>query len=161
MNFRDKIVSWEALASWRKLVRANGKKLVVTNGVFDVLHVGHVTYLEKARNLGDSLLVGITCDKCVEALKGEGRPINTEDERAMVLAALSSVDGVCVFQETTAVQFLKVSEPDIYAKGGDYTIETINQEERQLMEKGGTPIVIIPGVPGKSTTGILGKCSRR
>jgi D-beta-D-heptose 7-phosphate kinase/D-beta-D-heptose 1-phosphate adenosyltransferase len=160
VNFRDKIIPWETLSHWRASIRGSGKKLVVTNGVFDLLHSGHVTYLENARNLGDALLVGITNDIHVRDLKGSDRPVNSEVDRAKVLAALESVDAVCIFPDRTAIQFLTIVEPDIYVKGGDYTLETINQDERRLMEKAGAEVVIVPGVQGKSTSALLEKISR-
>ena len=130
MNFRDKIISWEDLPAWRAAFRARGLKLAVTNGCFDLLHLGHVTYLESARKLADALLIGVNSDDAVRQLKGRERPINPEADRAAVLAALQSVDGVCVFAEKTATRFLTLVQPDIYVKGGDYTLETLNQEER-------------------------------
>lgn len=157
VNFRNKIVPWEKLSEWRQALRATGKKLVVTNGCFDLLHLGHVTYLEAGRNLGDALLVGLNGDKSVQDLKGPGRPLNSEIDRAGVLAALESVDGVCIFNERTAERFLSVVQPDIYLKGGDYTLDTINQEERRLVEKGGGRVEIMPVVAGRSTTGLLKK----
>ncbi len=160
MNFRDKLLSVENLDQWRKQLRTAGKKLVVTNGVFDILHVGHASYLQAARNLGDSLLVGITCDRGVRELKGPTRPINPEGDRAEMLAALESVSGVYIFEETTAFNFLNQIQPDIYVKGGDYTIDTINQDERRLIEKMGGRIEILPGVEGKSTTGLVEKISK-
>ena len=160
MNFRAKILISEKLDLWREEFRQAGKKLVVTNGVFDILHAGHVTYLEAARNLGDALLVGITCDRGVRELKGPTRPINNEADRAALLAALEAVSGVYVFPETTALNFLKQIKPDIYVKGGDYTIDTINQEERRLIEQMGGCIKILPGVEGKSTTGLVQKISK-
>jgi rfaE bifunctional protein nucleotidyltransferase chain/domain len=160
MNFRRKIISWDKLPEWRAAMRASGKKLVVTNGCFDLLHPGHVTYLETARNHGDALLVGVNSDDAVGQLKGPGRPVNTADDRAGVVAALASVDGVCIFPGKTALQFLPVAQPDIYVKGGDYTLETINQDERRLVERAGGKIVIIPMVPGKSTTDVLKRISR-
>lgn len=160
MNFRDKIVPWDQLPAWRAAMRAGGKKLVVTNGCFDLLHLGHVTYLETARNLGDALLVGMNSDAAVRELKGPDRPVNTEGDRAGVLAALASLDGVCIFTDKAATRFLAAAQPDIYVKGGDYTLETLNQEERATVEKAGGKIVIIPFVPGKSTTGLLQKISR-
>ena len=107
-------------------MRASGRKLVVTNGCFDILHLGHVTYLESARNFGDSLLVGVNDDDATRQLKGAGRPVNPEADRAAVLAALASVDGVCVFADKTAIKFLSAARPDIYVKGGDYTLETLD-----------------------------------
>jgi D-glycero-beta-D-manno-heptose 1-phosphate adenylyltransferase len=160
VNFRDKIIAWDQLPEWRKTARAGGKTLVVTNGCFDLLHLGHVTYLEAARNLGGALLVGVNGGGAARRLKGAGRPVNSETDRAAVLAALQSVDGVCIFHETTAVNFLKHVQPDIYVKGGDYTLETLNQDERRAVEKTGGKIVILPFVPGKSTTALLEKISR-
>jgi D-glycero-beta-D-manno-heptose 1-phosphate adenylyltransferase len=160
VNFREKIVSWEELPEWRSAMRKCGKRLVVTNGCFDLLHLGHVTYLESGRNLGDALLVGLNGDESVRELKGKGRPVNCETDRAAVLAALESVNGVCIFNERTATRFLSTAQPDIYLKGGDYTLETLNQEERRTVEEGGGNIVIIPFVPGKSTTELLKKISR-
>jgi rfaE bifunctional protein nucleotidyltransferase chain/domain len=141
-------------------MRARNRKLVVTNGCFDLLHLGHVTYLETARNLGDALLVGMNSDAAVHELKGPDRPVNIETDRAAVLAALESVDGVCIFTDRTATRFLALAQPDIYVKGGDYTLETLNKEERQAVEKAGGKIVLIPFVPGKSTTALLQKISR-
>jgi rfaE bifunctional protein nucleotidyltransferase chain/domain len=160
VNFRDKIIDWNELPAWRAAVRASGSKLVVTNGCFDILHPGHVIYLENARNCGDVLLVGLNSDEATSQLKGPGRPVNTETDRAVVLAALASVDGVCIFSDKTAVKFLSAAKPDIYVKGGDYTLDTLNQDERRGVESAGGKIVIIPFVPGKSTTALLEKISR-
>ena len=160
MNFRSKIIAGDKLGEWRAAVRATGKKLAVTNGCFDLLHLGHVSYLESARNLGDVLLVGINGDEATRQRKGPGRPVNSEADRAAVLAALASVDGVCIFAEKTATRFLSEAKPEIYVKGGDYTLETLNQDERRAVETAGGKIVIIPFVPGKSTTGLLEKISR-
>jgi len=160
VNFREKIVPWEKLPEWRAALREKGKKLVVTNGCFDLLHPGHVTYLETGRNMGDALLVGLNGDESVRQLKGQGRPINGEGDRAAVLAALASVDGVCIFVEKAATHFLSVAQPDVYLKGGDYTLETLNQQERRTVEQAGGKIVIIPFVSGKSTTDLLKKISR-
>src|SRR5262249_47336987 len=148
-------VPWEKLPCWRDALRASGKKLVVTNGCFDLLHLGHVTYLETARQHGDALLVGVNSDKATRELKGPGRPVNPEQDRAAVLAALESVDGVCIFADTTATRFLAAARPDVYVKGGDYTVNTLNQDERRTVEEAGGRIVIIPFVPGKSTTALL------
>ena len=141
-------------------MRASGKRLGVTNGCFDLLHLGHVTYLETARSQGDALLVGVNSDDAVRQLKGPDRPVTPEDDRAAVLAALESVDGVCIFAESTATRFLAAAQPDIYVKGGDYTLDTLNQEERRTVERAGGRIVIIPFVPGRSTTATLKKIMR-
>src|SRR5258708_39679316 len=112
MNFMQKVISWDSLPHWRTEMRNRGKKLVVTNGCFDILHLGHVTYLEAARNYGDALLIGVNGDESVRQLKGENRPVNGQEDRAAVLAALESVDGVCVFAEPSATRFLTAAEPD-------------------------------------------------
>jgi D-glycero-beta-D-manno-heptose 1-phosphate adenylyltransferase len=160
VKFREKIITWEQLPNWRAAMRASGKRLVVTNGCFDLLHLGHVTYLESARQQGDALLVGLNSDASVRQLKGPERPVTPEDDRAAVLAALESVNGVCIFGEPTATRFLAAVQPDVYVKGGDYTLDSLNQEERRAVEQTGGRIVIIPVVPGKSTTATLKKIMR-
>lgn len=160
MGFAEKVLSAKDLGPWRDRLRQAGKKLVVTNGCFDVLHLGHATYLEHARQQGDSLLVGITSDDNVRKLKGAGRPLNTAADRAAVLAALQSVDAVHVFPELDARAFLAAVRPDVYVKGGDYTIDTINQDERRHLEAAGVRIVILPVVPGKSTSDLVEKIRR-
>lgn len=150
------MVPWEKLADWRASVRNSGRKLVVTNGCFDLLHLGHVTYLESARKLGDLLLVGVNSDASVRSLeKGPGRPVNHEEDRALIVAALESVGAVCIFNDRSAQRFLATAQPDVYVKGGDYTIDTINQEERRTVEQSGGTIAILPIVPGRSTTNLL------
>jgi rfaE bifunctional protein nucleotidyltransferase chain/domain len=161
VNTRDKIISLKGLASWREQVRLAGRTLVVTNGCFDLLHAGHVTYLEAARNQGDVLLVGLNSDASVRALKGKNRPVNPEQDRALVLAALVLVDAVCIFPDTRATRFLRLAHPDVYVKGGDYTLETLDQEERRTVERAGGRVVILPLVPGKSTTVLLDQIARR
>lgn len=159
MNCATKILTPQTLLSWRAELRRAGKRLVATNGCFDLLHAGHVTYLEAARNQGDALLVGINSDATVRQLKGPGRPVNPETDRAFVVAALQSVDGVFVFPEPDATRFLDAVRPDIYVKGGDYTIDTINQDERRLVESFGGKVVLLGHVPGKSTTSLLRKAA--
>ena len=160
MDFHGKIIAWDKLPAGRAAMRSSGRKLVVTNGCFDILHLGHVTYLENARNFGDALLIGVNSDAAVRGLKGPGRPVNSETDRAAVLAALESVSGVCIFTDTAATKFLAAAQPDIYVKGGDYTLETLNQEERRAVESAGGQIVLVPFVPGKSTTSLLEKITR-
>ncbi len=157
MDFTEKILTASTVKAWRENLRRTGRRLVVTNGCFDVIHLGHVTYLQQARQQGDALLVGVTNDAGVRALKGPGRPLNSENDRAGVLAALESVNGVYVFPELDARGFVQAVRPDIYVKGGDYTIDTINQDERRLLEQLGVKIVILPAVPGKSTSALLQK----
>lgn len=153
----EKIISIENLPAWRENLRRQGRVLVVTNGCFDILHAGHVAYLHAARHLGDCLLVGLNSDSSVRALKGHDRPLNPEQDRALVLAGLADVDAVCIFSEINALRFLSIAQPDIYVKGGDYTIETINQDERRLIEKMGGRVEVLPGLPGRSTSTILQK----
>ena len=157
MNFREKIFALADIRGWREQARREGRRVVVTNGCFDLLHAGHVTYLEAARNLGDALLVGLNSDASVRRLKGESRPLNSEQDRALVLAALESVSAVAVFPETSAAEFLRLVEPDIYVKGADYTRETMNQEERRIVEGCGGEIQFLAFVAGKSTTGLIGR----
>ena len=160
MSFREKIIPWSGLPAWRAGIRAKGLKLVVTNGCFDILHLGHVTYLEAARQLGDLFLVGINSDCAVRELKGADRPINPESDRAAIVAALACVDAVCIFEQRSALQFLTAAQPDIWVKGGDYTLDSINQDERRAVQKAGGKVVILPLVRGKSTTALLEKISK-
>ena len=160
MSTIDKVLTAEQLPQWREALRQSGRRLVVTNGCFDLLHVGHVHYLEEARSLGDALLIGVNGDASVRQLKGPERPLNNEFDRARVLAALGCVDGVVIFPEVRANQFLAQSAPDIYVKGGDYTLETINQDERWAVEGGGGRIAFLKFVEGKSTTGLIAKIQR-
>lgn len=160
MNFRDKVVGWDQLTTWRQAVRQSGRRLVVTNGCFDLLHLGHVTYLENARNEGDLLLVGVNADAAVRELKGSGRPVNSEEDRALVLAALESVSAVTIFPQKTATEFLSFAQPDVYVKGGDYTLKTMNQEERKVVESAGGRILLLSFVEGRSTTATLKKLGR-
>jgi rfaE bifunctional protein nucleotidyltransferase chain/domain len=132
----------------------------VTNGCFDILHTGHATYLADARAQGDALLVGVNADASVRANKGPQRPVNDETDRALMLAALASVDGVCVFTERTATNFLKLAQPDVYVKGGDQNLTTVPAEELQAIEQCGGKVVFAPLVKGKSTTALLEKISR-
>ena len=151
----EKIIDIPTLAERTRELRAGGKQLVATNGCFDLLHVGHVRYLRSARALGDLLVVGLNGDKSVTELKGPGRPLNNERDRAEVLAALECVDFVTIFPETRASRFIAVAHPSIYAKGGDYTSETLNPEEREVLEKIGADIRIIPFERGYSTSRLL------
>jgi rfaE bifunctional protein nucleotidyltransferase chain/domain len=153
----SKIVSVEELAATSSEMRAAGKKLVVTNGCFDLLHVGHVRYLQAARKLGDALAIGLNGDESVRALKGKERPLNKEQDRAEVLAALHSVDYVAIFPEVRATQFLEMVRPAVYVKGGDYERETLNAEERAALKKSGAQICILPFVEGYSTSRLIKK----
>ena len=119
-DLSSRVVSLETLAGLREQWRAEGKRLVLTNGTFDLLHVGHVRYLQAARELGDVLVVGINSDDSVRGYKGPGRPVVPQDERAEIVAALRCVDYATIFNEPTATHLAETLQPDIYAKGGDY-----------------------------------------
>lgn len=153
----SKLVDIQNLEKWRNKQRDSGRRCVVTNGCFDIMHAGHVHYLEAAKARGDVLLVGVNSDSAVRTLKGPTRPINSESDRALVLAALACVDAVCIFHEQTADKFLAAACPDVYVKGGDYTPDTLNPIEKEVVEKAGGQIVIIPLVPGKSTTSVINR----
>lgn len=133
--------------------RSEGKTIVFTNGCFDILHRGHVAYLQKAKSLGDILIVGMNTDASVQKLKGPDRPVNTLEDRAFVLAALKSVDYVIAFDEDTPINLITTLKPDILVKGGDYSLETIVGAQ-EVIETGGR-VEIIPFVEGKSTTSII------
>jgi len=153
----EKLKSAQELAAIRDELEARGGKLAFTNGCFDLLHVGHIRYLQQARELGDALVVAVNGDASVRALKGQTRPINSELDRAEVLAALESVTYVTIFPSVRVTDLVGVVRPQIYAKGGDYTLESLDQVERHALEAGGTKICILPLVPGKSTSAIIGK----
>jgi rfaE bifunctional protein nucleotidyltransferase chain/domain len=150
-----RILGAEDVAQIRDGMDREGKRLVFTNGCFDILHPGHVRYLRQARLLGDALVVGLNGDRSVRELKGEGRPVNPEADRAEVLAALGCVDYVVVFGEKRATRLLRTVRPHIYAKGGDYTPESLDPDERAALDECGARITILPLVPGRSTTSVL------
>ena len=150
------------IKEWREELRLLGKKLVVTNGCFDLLHVGHTSYLKEASTLGDVLLVGCNGDRSVRELKGSTRPINTQQDRAAVLSALRSVDAVSIYDEEDACNFLELAEPDIYVKGGDYSGNwekkcPVATRERLTVEKSGGVVKLLSLVKGKSTTMLIDK----
>lgn len=150
-----KLKTLEELATIVQRLQQEGKTVVWTNGCFDILHVGHITYLQKAAKLGDVLVVGLNSDESVRENKGPTRPVVGEADRALVLSALACVGYLVIFGDKTTTRFLKALKPDVYAKGGDYTLETIVQEERRVVEGYGGRIAIIPGVEGQSTTAII------
>jgi rfaE bifunctional protein nucleotidyltransferase chain/domain len=154
---KEKIIDTERAATISKELREKGHRLVFTNGCFDLLHVGHVRYLEAARALGDALIVAINGDESVRALKGEGRPLNREAERAEVIAALECVDYVVIFPEVRATALLEKVRPAIYVKGGDYTTATLDGEERAALGRAGAEIRILPFESGYSTSALVEK----
>ena len=154
MNFRDKILTVDSLATWRQALRNEGRTLAVTNGCFDILHAGHANYLQSARNEADALLVGVNSDRSTRELKGANRPIHTEEDRAAILAALESVNGVFIFNELLATSFLRTAMPDVYVKGGDYTVDDLPAEERAVVNELGGRVVVLGHVPGKSSSNL-------
>jgi rfaE bifunctional protein nucleotidyltransferase chain/domain len=149
-----KVVDWEAAAQWVQNLQGQGKLAVFTNGCFDLLHLGHVRYLEAARSLGDGLIVGVNTNASVKRLgKGPGRPLNPEVDRARVLAALACVDRVVLFGEETPLALITLLAPDILVKGGDYQLDEIVGRE-VVLARGGR-VVALPFVPGYSTTGLI------
>ena len=156
----DRLIVSENLAVLGTRYPADGKRLVLTNGCFDLLHTGHVRYLQQARGLGEALLVAVNSDRSVRELKGPERPLNGELDRAEVLAALRCVDHVTIFEGMRVTEVIQVLRPAIYAKGGDYTLETLDPGERAALEEVGAEIRLLPLVPGRSTTGILERAKK-
>ena len=140
-----------------KEIRQGGKKIVFTNGCFDILHVGHVRYLTTAKSFGDILIVGLNTDESVKKLKGENRPINNEKDRAEVLLGLKAVDYVVLFGERTAENLVSEIRPDVYVKGADYTVDKI--PEAKIVKSYGGQIELVKFVDGHSTTNIIRKIS--
>lgn len=148
-----KIVSIEALIKERERLRREGKRLVFTNGCFDLLHPGHVRYLSQARSRGDALVVALNSDRSVRALKGEGRPILNQQERAEVIAALEAVDYVTIFDEETPRELIEAVLPDVLVKGGDWALDEI--VGREEVEAAGGQVLSLPYIDGSSTTDII------
>ncbi len=155
----SKIKNAKDLARTLSSLRGKGKKIVFTNGCFDILHVGHVDYLSKARRLGDVLVVGLNTDSSVKKVKGEGRPINKELDRAKVLAALSSVDYVTLFGEPTPEKLIMKLKPDLLVKGGDWKVKDIVGGD--FVTKNGGKVKNIPFIKGYSTTSIIERSACR
>ena len=149
----EKILSPDQLAEVRARLRAEGRRLVFTNGCFDLLHVGHTRYLAAARGLGDALLVAVNSDAAVRELKGAGRPVMSEAERAEMLAALEAVSYVTVFAELSPRALIARLLPDVLVKGGDYALDEIHGREE--VEAAGGRVVALPFVEGASTTGVI------
>jgi len=148
-----KIYHRNELASPLQQAKADGNVVVTTNGCFDVLHLGHLRYLQAARQLGDLLVVAVNSDSSVRELKGENRPLIPEDERAEMLAGLECVDYVVIFPESTPIELLSELKPNIHVKGGDYKLEQL--VEREVVEKNGGKVIVGLNVPGKSTTNLI------
>ena len=153
----DKLLTLEEAVSERQKQKAAGQTMVMTNGCFDLLHVGHITYLQASKQMGDQLWVLINSDASVRGLKGPTRPIESETERAYCLAALSCVDFVVIFDNPRLVEEIEQLQPDIYTKAGDYTLDTLHPGERAAFEATGTQIHFLPFLEGFSTTKMIEK----
>ena len=149
------LVARKDIAKFCEILRQGGQKVVFTNGCFDILHAGHVTYLEAAKAQGDVLVLGLNTDESVRRLKGPERPINSELDRAKVVGALKAVDYVVLFGEQTAEAVIAEVKPDVYVKGGDYTLDTL--PEAKIVQSYGGKVAFIDMVEGRSTTNIINK----
>ena len=149
------LIDSKNIASFCEVLRAGGQKVVFTNGCFDLLHAGHVRYLARARSFGDCLVLGLNNDASVRRLKGPMRPINNELDRAEVVGALRSVDYVVLFGEQTAEALIAKVKPDVYCKGGDYTLDTL--PEAKIVQSYGGHVEFIDIVEGRSTTNVIEK----
>ena len=153
------VLTREAAAAWAEAERASGRRVVFTNGVFDVLHPGHTRYLADARALGDALIVAVNSDRSVRAQhKGSDRPITPEEDRAELVAALTAVDAVVIFDDDTPLEILSAIQPDVLVKGADWASDAI--VGRDVVEARGGRVVRIPLAPGYSTTAILERARR-
>jgi rfaE bifunctional protein nucleotidyltransferase chain/domain len=151
-----KLLSLAGAVKLRAKVRRRGRRVVLTNGVFDLLHPGHLHYLEQAARLGE-LVIALNSDRSVKALKGPGRPILGEKERAYALAQLAAVKGVVIFRHPRLVREILALKPDIYVKAGDYTLEKLDPQERTALERVGAKIRFLPFLPGFSTTRLIAR----
>ena len=150
-KFVDGASAAMTVALWKK----HGFKVVATNGCYDILHAGHIQFLEAAKRRGDKLVVGLNTDESVRKLKGPSRPLNNLFDRSQVMCALETVDMVVPVPETEMCQFLEVTQPDLWVKGGDYTLETLNQEEVKSARHVGAEIELLPFTDGHSTTNLV------
>jgi len=155
---KTKIFAWPEMKKRCAMWHLLGKKIVFTNGCFDILHLGHIEYLSKAAGMGDALVIGLNSDESVRKLKGDHRPINNENARAMVLASLRFTDAVVVFNEETPYELIRLVQPDILVKGNDYQTEEIAGHDI-VLSRGGK-VITIELTPGYSTTGIAEKISQ-
>lgn len=155
----QKILSFDQVAHRARQWRVTGKKVAFTNGVFDIIHPGHIFSLSQAAREADYLVVGVNSDASVKRLKGEGRPVNVQDARALILASLIIVDAVVVFDQNTPLELIKTVMPDVLVKGGDYTFDQI-VGAREVTANGGR-VVINPIIEGFSTTAIINRISKR
>ncbi len=157
----DKVLDISAAAAWREEMRRLRKRVVLTNGCFDLLHRGHAEYLLAARSLGDALILLLNSDESVRALKGPSRPVCREEDRAFLLACFSFVDAVTVFHGDRCSREIRLLKPDIYVKGGDYTLEKLDPGERSALLESEAEIHFIPFVAGFYTSGLIAKASEK
>jgi len=155
-DLASKVIPWEEALGFRSQLPS--KNLVFTNGCFDVLHLGHANYLAMAKDLGDFLWVGINSDASVSKLKGKNRPLNSEMDRALLLAGLSSVGAVTIFSQDTPIELLSLLRPEVHCKGGDYKLESL--PETPIVRAYGGQVILLPFVPGKSSTLIIEKAKQ-
>lgn len=153
-------IAWDEVEVKREILRQKKIRVVVTNGCFDLLHVGHLRYLTQARSLGGFLWVGLNSDASVRELKGPSRPVNTQVDRAEILGGLKVVDATTIFEGKRATEFLRRVKPDVYVKGGDYTLESLDPEERAALEECNARIELVSLIPGKSTTSTISKMQK-
>ncbi len=153
----ERVMTLDAAVAWRRELARKGGKLVVTNGCFDILHRGHAEYLAEAAKTGDAMLVLVNSDSSVRRLKGDSRPVNDQFSRAVVLCSLRAVDAAVIFDSVRCSAELAALKPDVYVKGGDYTIDKLDPEERAALLECGAQIVFKPFVNGFSTTGTIEK----
>ncbi len=152
-----KLLSLEQAVAWREELRAKGRRVVLTNGVFDLLHTGHLYYLQQARALGDALIIVLNADASVRALKGPTRPIQTEEQRAYALGALACVDAITIFRAPRLTAEIRALKPDVYTKAGDYTLDKLDPGERGELQAAGAEIRFMPFLPGFSTTSLIAR----
>jgi D-glycero-beta-D-manno-heptose 1-phosphate adenylyltransferase len=152
-----KLLMFAAATAAREQLRSAGKRVVLTNGVFDLLHTGHLYYLKQARALGDALFIALNGDVSVRALKGPSRPVQNEEQRAYALGALACIDAVFVFNTPRLDREIRALRPDVYCKAGDYTLEKLDPDERSALEAVGAQITFLPFLPGFSTTALIAR----
>ncbi len=158
-SLKSRIFTKDEIKQEVKRLRLKSKTIAFTNGVFDILHEGHISVLANAASFADVLIVGVNSDTSVKKLKGETRPVNPENSRALILASLIMVDGVIIFEEETPAELIKIIEPDVLVKGGDYTIETIVGANEVLANGGRVEVITL--MEGFSTTGIIEKINSK